>query len=177
MLLRLVEFWNYSVQVWPWFKVTDMRESENVCTNYLTKFWQNLGGIWCAVETCRIDEPRAHFISSDQCSVERTLLRWFSLRKKEKKVKKNKETIRNKKQTNFNSGLQSDIYWPASFILGLMISTSKPDGRIPVWMALTFIQRYKCLWKQNLLRKFSCKFRTPFRFNFVCCHELLACSS
>ena len=38
-----------------------MQESEHFCASYITKFSVELGGIWCALETCWPDGP--HLIS------------------------------------------------------------------------------------------------------------------
>ena len=43
-----------------------MRESKNLCTNYLTKFSNDLDGIWYTVETCSCLNPIVIFVSSIQ---------------------------------------------------------------------------------------------------------------
>ena len=79
---------------------------ENFCANYLTKFIMILNRIPYAIDTCWSDELHTHFISPNQYSRERTQLRWIH-------------------QENFNIGLHSDIFRLISFILGVIIETTK----------------------------------------------------
>ena len=47
-------FWYQFMWPWLWFKVTGMRENENVCTIYIWKFSMILDGIWSVVETALV---------------------------------------------------------------------------------------------------------------------------
>ena len=62
------------------FKVTEVWESKNFCTSFLTKFSVDLNGIWFTdVTWC--DEPHLDFIVSIQFSGGRTLHIWFCIKK------------------------------------------------------------------------------------------------
>ena len=58
-----------------------MRESKNLCGNYLINVSIDLSGILYAAETYWCIEPHTHFASSIHYSRERTLLMWFSKKK------------------------------------------------------------------------------------------------
>ena len=72
--------------------------------------------------------------------------------------------------------LYSDIFRLISFRCGMMIETFILYILIPVLMTLTFIQGHRYIGNQKLSRPFSCKWNW-FRWNWVCCHNLLVCWS
>ena len=52
-----------------------------------------------------------------------------------------------------------------------MIGTSELYILIPVSVTMTFIKGHSCMRNQKLLRSFSCKFLSWFRWNVVCCQN------
>ena len=82
-----------------------------------------------------------------------------------------------KKPPTFSVDFYSDIYWPISFKLGVLIENTKLCILIPVSKTLTFIQGHSCVRNHKLRCPFSQNSRCRFRWNFVCVHNVLACWS
>ena len=89
------------------FKITEGRESKNLCANYRTKFSIDfrLDAIWCIVETSWSEEFPPHFILFHQWSTEN-------------------HTKGNSLKTIFNVGLYLDIYVPISFKFDVITETT-----------------------------------------------------
>ena len=109
-----------------------VRESKNFCANYLSKFLIDLNWIWYTIETCWCDEPHIHSMLSIEHSSETYL--YYKLY----------DVI---KKRNFNVGLYSEI----SFILGMVIKSTKLYILVSVWMTLTFIQGHSCIRNKKIL--------------------------
>ena len=132
-----------------------MWESKNSCANYLMKLWMNLNGMWYTIVTCSCDEPHTHLFCP------------FSIQGREPYLC---HFVNSKKKIS----LYSDIYKPASFKLGMMIEITKLSVLISVWITLTIIQGHSCMRNiKKLWCPFSHKCTYRFRWNSICCHNLL----
>ena len=75
---------------------------------------------------------------------------------------------------NFSVGLYSDISWPISFKLGMMIETTELFILTP---DLDFIQGHSCMRNQKCVRSFSGKHLSRFWWDVAYCHTLFICWS
>ena len=108
--------------------VTGVRDSKTFCSSYFTHHSIDLDWFWYTVETCLCDEPHTHFISSHQCSRERT----YSISLEQQFL--TFAVIR---------------YFRPIFITLMLVETRKLYILITVWMTLTFIQGHNCIKIKN----------------------------